>query len=47
MQKDLTNIMSYLPSFPRIHIFNSGKNPDVNTSFLPDRDREEEENRLR
>uniref|UniRef100_A0A8C8R4H6 FAM50A/XAP5 C-terminal domain-containing protein n=1 Tax=Pelusios castaneus TaxID=367368 RepID=A0A8C8R4H6_9SAUR len=24
-----------------------GKNPDVDTSFLPDRDREEEENRLR
>lgn len=23
------------------------KNPDVDTSFLPDRDREEEENRLR
>lgn len=26
---------------------NLGKNPDVDTSFLPDRDREEEENRLR
>lgn len=25
----------------------SNKNPDVDTSFLPDRDREEEENRLR
>jgi protein FAM50 len=24
-----------------------GKNPDVDTSFLPDRDREDEENRLR
>lgn len=24
-----------------------GKNPDVDTSFLPDRDREEEENKLR
>lgn len=24
-----------------------GKNPDVDTSFLPDREREEEENRLR
>jgi protein FAM50 len=23
------------------------KNPDVDTSFLPDRDREEEENKLR
>ena len=25
----------------------SNKNPDVDTSFLPDREREEEENRLR
>jgi len=25
----------------------TGKNPDVDTSFLPDRDREEEEARLR
>ena len=25
----------------------SNKNPDVDTSFLPDRDREEEENKLR
>lgn len=25
----------------------TGKNPEVDTSFLPDRDREEEENRLR
>ena len=25
----------------------TGKNPDVDTSFLPDRDREEEENKLR
>ena len=24
-----------------------GKNPDVDTSFLPDRDREEEENKMR
>jgi len=25
----------------------AGKNPDVDTSFLPDRDREEEDARLR
>jgi len=30
-----------------VEIIFSGKNPDVDTSFLPDRDREEEENRLR
>ena len=27
--------------------FKSNKNPDVDTSFLPDREREEEENQLR
>ena len=27
--------------------FHIGKNPDVDTSFLPDVDRDEEENRLR
>uniref|UniRef100_A0A8D2ZUB9 Family with sequence similarity 50 member A n=1 Tax=Scophthalmus maximus TaxID=52904 RepID=A0A8D2ZUB9_SCOMX len=32
----------YLPAKKKL-----GKNPDVDTSFLPDRDREEEENRLR
>ena len=27
--------------------FKTSKNPDVDTSFLPDREREEEENKLR
>ena len=35
------------PSSPTIKKRKIGKNPDVDTSFLPDRDREEEENRLR
>lgn len=32
---------------PRKKKLRSNKNPDVDTSFLPDRDREEEENKLR
>jgi len=30
-----------------MHVVVAGKNPDVDTSFLPDRDREEEDARLR
>ena len=36
-----------LTQFIYLTVVVTGKNPDVDTSFLPDRDREEEDARLR
>jgi len=47
-EKQSATVREYFPfSYHFVAVVATGKNPDVDTSFLPDRDREEEDARLR